>query len=376
MFQTPDFAIVLHPTGRHMTLARPFTYGLLWIALAVILTSAAAWGAIDTPSTAGAANADHPSDVTPEQLAEHIAALIGQLGDKNYLVRQSAQNELSRIGPEAFDALTAAESDTDIEISSRAKYLVQQIRSQWIHDSDSPQIRKILDKYELADEATRMKALRQLVFLPHDAGLATLCRLMRFERSPLVSKYSALLVIGQPAAAARPWPARQKTIEDSLAKNNGPGAQWLRAYIHFRNDPQPAAAEIDKLVDNELASLIPPTTDAQRQNMMDLVSRMANVLEQNFQRRDRALDLLQKMTSIVAADQELASRFADVLVQHQAWNLIEDLAARLKAFSIRIPSCCTPWPRHNERREKQIRRRKSPTGRLSWSAITWKNTRR
>ncbi len=90
-----------------MTLARPFTHGLLWIALPGFLTGAAAWGAIDTQSAASApatnvstaTNTSQPSDVTAEQLAQRIAALIGQLGDKNYLVRQSAQNELSRIGP-------------------------------------------------------------------------------------------------------------------------------------------------------------------------------------------------------------------------------------------------------------------------------------
>ena len=65
---------------------------------------------------------------TPEQSQARIAKLIEQLGDKQYLVRQAAQNELSRIGPDAFDALTQAESNADIEICSRAKYLVQQIR--------------------------------------------------------------------------------------------------------------------------------------------------------------------------------------------------------------------------------------------------------
>jgi tetratricopeptide (TPR) repeat protein len=316
-----------------MTFARPFIYRLLWIALPIVLTGAATYGAIDTKSAASAADGGHPSDVTPEQLAERVAALIRQLGDKNYLVRQSAQNELSHIGPEAFDALTAAESDTDVEVSSRAKYLVQQIRAQWIHDSDSPQIKKILDKYELADEATRMEALRQLVLLPHDSGLATLCRLMRFERSPLVSKFSALLVIGQPSAAARPWPERQKTIETNLAKNNGSGAQWLRAYIRFRNDPQGAAAQIDKLVDSELVNLIPPTGEAQRQNLMTLVSQMASILEFDFQRRDQALELLQKLSPIVINDQSSLASFADLLVQHQAWSLIEDLAQRAGGFN-------------------------------------------
>ena len=63
------------------------------------------------PAAAHAATAE-----TPEQLQARVAKLIEQLGDKQYLVRQAAQDELSRIGPDAFDALTQAESNSDIEI--------------------------------------------------------------------------------------------------------------------------------------------------------------------------------------------------------------------------------------------------------------------
>jgi tetratricopeptide (TPR) repeat protein len=282
-------------------------------------------------------------EATPDQLAGHIAALIQQLGDERYLVRQAAQSELGRIGPEAFDALTAAENDTDIEVSSRAKYLVQLIRAQWIHDSDSPQVKRILDKYELLDDTGRLAALRQLVFLPHDLGLPSLCRLMRFERSPLVSKFSALLIIGQPDAAAHSWAVRQKIIEANLAQNSGPGAQWLRAYLRFHSDPQGAAGEVDKLVDEELAGLAPFANDAQRQNALLLENRLADVLEQSLDRRDRALDLLQKLAPLVATDQESVVEFADVLVQHQAWKLIDELALRAKDTFNADPTLLYTW---------------------------------
>src|ERR1700690_1226665 len=132
-----------------MTAVRQRWIRILWIALLqVLLMAALGFAALDAQPAATVSTAPRSGNAaTPEQLTQRVATLIGQLGDPNYLVRQAAQSELSRIGPEAFDALIAAENDTDIEISSHAKYLVQQIRAQWIHFGDSPQVRRILDKY-------------------------------------------------------------------------------------------------------------------------------------------------------------------------------------------------------------------------------------
>ena len=258
--------------GRFMTAARRCSLGICAVLLPFcfapeIGSAFDGQTGADTPSTAVSDSAPNSN-----QSAEHIATLIKQLGDSSFLVRQAAQAELARIGPEAFDLLTAAENNPDIEISSRAKYLVQQIRAAWIHESDSPQVRRILDKYELLDDTGRLQALHQLASLPHDVGLVPLCRLMRFERSPLVSKYSAMLIIGQPDAVGRSWKARRSTIETNLAQNTGPGAQWLRAYLHYHDDPQAAAPEVDKLVAAELESLVPFAGDAQRQASLHLES--------------------------------------------------------------------------------------------------------
>jgi tetratricopeptide (TPR) repeat protein len=314
-----------------MTAARRCSLGI-WFALLPLCLALKIGSAFDgqtaTDTVSGAA-----SDAAPNssQSTERIATLIKQLGDSSFLVRQAAQTELSHIGPEAFDLLTAAENNPDIEISSRAKYLVQQIRAAWIHESDSPQVRRILDKYELLDDTGRLQALGQLAFLPHDVGLVPLCRLMRFERSPLVSKYSAMLIIGQPDAVGRSWKTRRSTIETNLAQNTNPGAQWLRAYLHYHDDPQAATPEVDKLVAAELESLVPFTNDAQRQATLALEGRILNVLEENFNRPQRAQDILQKLLPLVATDRESVSGFTDLLVRHEAWDLVDQLAHRADA---------------------------------------------
>jgi tetratricopeptide (TPR) repeat protein len=318
--------------------AEGFVFTLKIVLLLQLLIAWPVWAAGEGAHSGVDSNANAPEansgtiivtpELTAEQMQVRISGLISQLGDERYIVRQAAQNELSRIGPEAYDALTGAEGSPDIEISSRAKYLVQAIRVQWIHQSDSPQVRHILDKYELQDESGRLVALRQLADLQQDAGLAPLCHLLRFEKSPLVSRYTAMLIINQPEDGRYWWSDRRKTIEANLVRNSGPGAQWLRAYIHYRNDPQAAAAEIDKLVDTELEDLTPFANEMERQNTLTLAKPMVSALQRKFDRGDRAKEVLQKLVPLMASDPQTISEFANMLVQHQAWKLIDELAHR------------------------------------------------
>src|SRR5262245_55648936 len=135
---------------------------------------------------------------TSDEQQKIIVRLIAQLGSDQYLMREAAQEALSQIGPEAFDLLTKAESDEDVEISARAKYLVQLIRIDLLSDSDSPQVKKLLQNYDLQPESARLRTLQRLAMLPREVCVPPLCRLVRFERSSRLSKLAALLVINQP----------------------------------------------------------------------------------------------------------------------------------------------------------------------------------
>ena len=99
--------------------------------------------------------AEQPAPVTKTKAAatgqaeKRIEQLIAQLGDKDYNVRQRAQDELAKLGFLAFDALNAASNHEDFEIASRARYLLRLIRTQWTTDKDPPETRKLLEGYEL-----------------------------------------------------------------------------------------------------------------------------------------------------------------------------------------------------------------------------------
>ncbi|HEU5433123.1 MAG TPA: hypothetical protein VFU81_15760, partial [Thermomicrobiales bacterium] len=68
------------------------------------------------------AAARQPADESrePGVTEAQIAALIEQLGDDDFFARERAQQQLARIGFDAFDALSAAENHDDIEIAARA----------------------------------------------------------------------------------------------------------------------------------------------------------------------------------------------------------------------------------------------------------------
>src|SRR5260221_6385484 len=69
--------------------------------------------ASDFASAAGRAKAGVDAAEPP------ISALIRQLGDEQYSVRQQAQEELARLGADAFDALVTAELNDRIENANR-----------------------------------------------------------------------------------------------------------------------------------------------------------------------------------------------------------------------------------------------------------------
>jgi tetratricopeptide (TPR) repeat protein len=264
---------------------------------------------------------------TPEELQVRIAKLIEQLGDKQYLVRQAAQDELNRIGPDAFDALSQAENNSDIEICSRAKYLVQQIRIEFVSESDSPQIKQILRDYDRQDDDRRLQKMQELAMLPRDLGLPALCRLVRFEKSPLLSKHGALLILGLPVVSASRTAAQGRSIEINLASCTRPAAKWLRAYVQFCRDPKQGAAAWDNFVNDELAA-VESTSEWDSDSVLLLEQRFGRFFEQKLHRHDLAVELMHRMLALESGDPVSLKSLVDWYVQCQAWDLIDEAAKR------------------------------------------------
>ena len=64
--------------------------------------------------------------------------LIQLLGDKDYFVRQKAEQELTKIGFAAVDGLADAADSDDMEIVARSAALLRSIKSNWSRPDDPP----------------------------------------------------------------------------------------------------------------------------------------------------------------------------------------------------------------------------------------------
>src|SRR4051794_9794885 len=88
------------------------------LVVAALLVVTGGRTAADSPNTSGAA-------ATPTAASQRIDQLIEQLGSDDFATRERAQSELAQAGLEAYDALHAAQSHHDPEISLRSRYLVR-----------------------------------------------------------------------------------------------------------------------------------------------------------------------------------------------------------------------------------------------------------
>jgi len=298
-----------------MTLRLFYRGGLTAVGLAVVF----AW--------AGSAVAAGHANVGVEGPDTHISALIRQLGDEQYSVRQQAQEELARLGAEAFDALVTAELNDDVEIASRAAYLVHLIRIDWVRESDSPQVKETLKDYESQTEDSRRQAMQSLAESLRDAGLEPLCRLIRFERSQLLSKEGARMVLQQTEPAESLWAERARTISNSLRGSTRPASRWLLAYVLYHSDPEAGLKQWDKLVTDELAATEPSAPQAEARIQAFLLRHYAEMLLAAKQ-DDRAVVVMRKLVDRQPDEVEGLIEFVEWLVKHKAWSVVDEVAKR------------------------------------------------
>ncbi len=263
-------------------------------------------------------------------LDQKISQLISELGDSQFAVRQRAQRELTRLGHAAFDALTTAENSEDVEIATQARYLVRLIRIDWVQEGDSVQVRQILGNYETRNEQERLVQMKELAALPRDAGLAPLCRLARFEASPVLSKQAAAMILNQNAPESADWAVRGKTILQNMDRSQRPAAEWLRTYVQSHQDAAAALAAWKKLADTEQETLTEHPQLSQNALVQDLL-RQQVVLLDGMQQPDEATAVIRKMIDLERGDPQTLKTMVAWLAKRNAWNLVDDVAARFSA---------------------------------------------
>ena len=292
---------------------------------ALLVTSTLSWSAEPQRPPAEVAEATAAPAAAGDD--DHIAKLIRQLGDQRFAVREAAQQELARLGFEAFEALTEAENDADIEVASRARYLVRLMRFEFARPDDPPEVKQALQEYESLDAAGRLDRIRRLAMQVDEPHLSALCRLVRFEKSQTLSKRAALAVMQQKPGAL-PADRRAEIIRNSLGKSPRPAATWLRAYLDVDGQAPDAVARFAEQVKAEEQLL----TDAADRTQPDIVIALlwveADLLER-LSRVEESVAVMERIAALEPGDTASLFTLLDRLSDRKAWTVIDGLATRL-----------------------------------------------
>ena len=199
-------------------------------------------------------SSDAPATAVAAQQRE-IATLIQQLGNPQYADRRRAERQLIQFGFEAFDALKDAEDHDDLEIATRARYLLQLISVELMRPHDPPKVRSLLTRYKNSSSLHRLGVIERLARMPDDIGLEGLCRIVRYEKSQEFSKRAALTLIAVHSTMNEAIARREKTIRAALGRSGRPGVQWLFAYLQTLHDPSSGQAQWQRLVHIEQSAV-------------------------------------------------------------------------------------------------------------------------
>ncbi len=298
-----------------------------WFVAAALGT--AVWGAVQRDARPGVV-----APTADEASSEKLANLIAQLGHEDYFMRQRAQEELGRLGFAAFDALTEASRHEDLEIASRARYLLKLIRVEWTLDGDPPEVKRQFQNYEYLDAEQRQLRMRALADLPDNKGVPALCRLVRFEQSNVLSKRAALEILGRDQAGKAPKKELVQLVLDHLGTSRRSAAAWLQCWALFGEDPEKALTHWTRLIETEQQLLRLTPAESEPRIVSALLRFRVNWLEK-LKHSDEALAAMTQLIDLERGDPETLVELMQWLVGQKAWRLIDEVSAK---FAVRFSS--------------------------------------
>jgi tetratricopeptide (TPR) repeat protein len=284
------------------------------------LPAAASQNPIGGQSLASTAQADSAK--------RHIQELISQLGDPRYATRRAAATELRQIGPEAFDLLHTATTSSDPEVAASSRYLLRQIAVRWVQSDDSPAVRAVLRDYDPKPDNGRLSSVQELAQLKDGEGVAGLCRIARFDRSPVVSRTAALAIIRPIMRTALPTRVDPELAEAELGDSSRIAAIWLRQYIVQLRDPAASVASWQIMIDEEVSRLDTSAADTSPAIVSGLLWNLADVHRQ-LDNRSAMFGVVDRMIGIDPDSVEkTAVELLEWISEHQAWDVLDQFLAK------------------------------------------------
>ncbi|GAB6167399.1 hypothetical protein JCM19992_33990 [Thermostilla marina] len=115
------------------------------------------------------------------EASEDAAEWVHRLGDPDYYVREEAQRRLMEMGIAVRPLLRQALQSDDLEIATRAEYILQRLKIEWVKPTDPPEVQRLMAAYGQTELARRLEIISQLGELGDYRGLAALARIAYCE---------------------------------------------------------------------------------------------------------------------------------------------------------------------------------------------------
>lgn len=226
---------------------------------------------------------------------ERIAELIEQLGQPSYRKRQEAEWSLQQMGLSAFEQLLNATRSPEysIEIANAARYLIRSQTVVWYLDSDSFQVQNYLKDYDRLESDQRIARIKLLTEHGGNDSILALCRLVRYERTDLLSKAAGVHLLELLSRKQAFETTLMHSIDQALGASRREAAGWLRQLLVDAEQKQADSLAWKRICEVELDVPMPSDQSLatrQRQLILDLHGSAAKWVER-FGNRETALNI-------------------------------------------------------------------------------------
>ncbi len=226
---------------------------------------------------------------------ERIAELIEQLGHPSYRKRQEAEWSLQQMGISAFEQLLNATRSPEysIEIANAARYLIRSQKVVWYLDSDSFQVQNYLKDYDRLEPNQRIARIKLLTEHGGNDSILALCRLVRYERTDLLSKAAGVHLLELLSRKQSFETTLMHSIDQALGSCRREAAGWLRQQLVDAEQKQADSLAWKRICEVELDVPMPSDQSLatrQRQLILDLHGSAAKWIER-FGNRKTALNV-------------------------------------------------------------------------------------
>jgi tetratricopeptide (TPR) repeat protein len=259
---------------------------------------------------------------------QRIEKLVRQLGNPLYSERRAAAAELRQIGPEAFDLLHAATNDVDPEVAASAHYLLQQVTVRWVRNDDSPAVRTLLRDFGSQAENWRTARIAELAKLPNGEGAAGLCRVARYDQSPLVSRTAALAIIQPSKRSPATSQLDSEIVALELGESTRESAVWIRRYLAQLRDPAASADYWEKLVEQETTRLQQNAEDTSAEIVLGLLWNLSEIYRQVDQQQPLLNTLDRMLTLNDDSAQQVGAELVEWLLKHKNFNVLDEFLTK------------------------------------------------